>query len=334
MRSRLQQLLRFPAFALGVIAVGSGQLEKSTAEDKVWRIVNGAEVKDSDIDTFFRITFGPTFSQRTSEERATIRINRWSQATGQYMDRVLLVTAAQATGQKCTEAEINLKVDQLKSGFPAGMDLDAYLKGTGITQKAFRTHAEEQVVIDKLAAFKTKHVKPPSKEEVIEYYREHPEYFNKPERARVRHILISTSDAISDEQRARKRAEAEIVRRKLLADSPERFTAYVSQYSHCPTKAQGGDLGVIEKGKTRPEFDRAVFSQKVGEIGKVVRSPKGYHILQVIERFPSETLTLLEAERDIISLLDYKARDEVMKTYLKQLRLSATVKLPEPEKKK
>lgn len=48
--------------------------------------------------------------------------------------------------------------------------------------------------------------------------------------------------------------------------------------------ANGGDLGAFTKGRMVPEFEKAAFSQPVGEVGEPVRSQFGYHIILVQKR--------------------------------------------------
>jgi len=77
-----------------------------------------------------------------------------------------------------------------------------------------------------------------------------------------------------------RRVQTEAIRQQLLDGA--NFEEFAKKYSACPLSAkQGGDLGEFGRGKMVKSFDDAAFSQKVGEIGPVFRSPYGYHIVKV-----------------------------------------------------
>ena len=58
------------------------------------------------------------------------------------------------------------------------------------------------------------------------------------------------------------------------------FQKLATQYSTCPSKKRGGDLGIFGKGQMVPEFERAAYALKVGEISKAIKSSHGYHVIK------------------------------------------------------
>ena len=76
------------------------------------------------------------------------------------------------------------------------------------------------------------------------------------------------------------------------------FEEAAAQYSSCPSKQAGGDLGRFGKGQMVKEFDDAVFSMHVGEISKPVKTQFGYHIIKLTERIPQKHLSLKEAYQE------------------------------------
>lgn len=94
-------------------------------------------------------------------------------------------------------------------------------------------------------------------------------------------ITSQVSENASNEQvRAAQRIAIESIRRQLLAGS--NFESMAQSCSDCPSgKQSGGDLGPFARGQMVKSFEDAAFAQKVGEIGPIVESPFGFHVIKV-----------------------------------------------------
>ena len=86
---------------------------------------------------------------------------------------------------------------------------------------------------------------------------------------RARHILLEEFD------------DAEYVLEKLSAG--ESFEHLARELSECDTAKNGGDLGIFYTGDMLPEFERALYKMKVGEISRPVKTKYGYHIIEKLE---------------------------------------------------
>lgn len=103
-------------------------------------------------------------------------------------------------------------------------------------------------------------------------------------RFRARHILIAWksfagAEAVATKEQARKTADE--ILRKLRAGAD--FTTLAKQYSACPSRLAGGDLGQFPIGRMQPEFEQAVRACKIGEYAGPVETQLGFHLIQRLE---------------------------------------------------
>ncbi len=106
----------------------------------------------------------------------------------------------------------------------------------------------------------------------------------KIEEVRARHILIMHNEADRkppEITRTKKEAEKLIkeIEKKVKAKDAD-FEAIAKEYSDCPSKNRGGDLGAFTRGRMAPPFEKAAFELKENEISGVVETGFGYHIIQ------------------------------------------------------
>lgn len=60
----------------------------------------------------------------------------------------------------------------------------------------------------------------------------------------------------------------------------ESFSSLASQYSQCPSKSKGGDLGWFKEGQMVRSFEDAVRRMSIGAVSRPVHSQFGYHIIK------------------------------------------------------
>jgi len=131
---------------------------------------------------------------------------------------------------------------------------------------------------------------------------------------RVRHILVKTSELVSEGE-ARRRLSG---LRERIAGGTD-FAQLARLNSEDGSAARGGELGWIHPGDTVPEFERAMNALKPGELSEPVQTPFGFHLLQVQERRTAD----LSAERERLQarqLLRERKAEDAYQEWLRQLR--------------
>jgi peptidyl-prolyl cis-trans isomerase C len=88
--------------------------------------------------------------------------------------------------------------------------------------------------------------------------------------ATARHILVDS--------------EEQCLQLKDRIANGEDFGDIAREFSSCPSKAQGGDLGQFGPGMMVKEFDEVVFSADVNTLQGPVKTQFGYHLLEVTSR--------------------------------------------------
>jgi peptidyl-prolyl cis-trans isomerase D len=118
--------------------------------------------------------------------------------------------------------------------------------------------------------------------EIRVLYDEHSEEFNQSEAVHARHILFSVG---SDEEASSEQAALESARGVLeRLRAGEDFTELASSLSDdVGSRANGGDLGFLERGQMVPPFEEAAFSLAPGELSEPVQTSFGVHLIKVEE---------------------------------------------------
>jgi peptidyl-prolyl cis-trans isomerase SurA len=138
---------------------------------------------------------------------------------------------------------------------------------------------------------------------------------------RLRQILIRANEAVADAEARRRIMQ---LRSRIVAGAD--FAEIARSNSDDASAARGGELDWVYPGDTVPEFERAYEELKIGEVSQPVRTPFGYHLIQVLERRSSE----VSPERRRLQareVLRERKADEAYQEWLRQLRDTTYVEL-------
>jgi peptidyl-prolyl cis-trans isomerase SurA len=141
------------------------------------------------------------------------------------------------------------------------------------------------------------------------------------EQAHVRHILVRTNDLVSEDEAKRKLLS---LRERIV--NAVNFAELARLNSDDGSASRGGDLGWIYPGDTVPEFERAFTELKPMDVSQPVKTPFGWHLIQVLERRTADMSSERRRVEARKALLDRKG-DEAYQEWLRQLRDRAYVEM-------
>ena len=145
--------------------------------------------------------------------------------------------------------------------------------------------------------------------EVREYYEANKAQFQTGETVNASHILVDT------EEKARAIYEE-------IASGKKSFEDAAKEYSSCPSKESGGNLGEFGRGQMVPEFDTAVFEMEVGAItAEPVKTQFGYHLIKLIAKNDSRETPYEEIKDEIKSGLLAEKRRKAYESKINQLKI-------------
>ena len=206
-----------------------------------------------------------------------------------------------------TDAEIDKKVNDVKARYPNGQ-FDQIVKQQGLSEADVRNIFRQQLILEKALGPKTN----VADADVRAYFNRSHAQLDKPEQVRARHILVPDLKTANEVEAQLKKGA--------------KFEDLATKYSTDPaSKAKGGELGFFGHNQMVKPFDQAAFSMKVGQISEPVKSPFGYHIIQVEEKKPAVKATYENSKDQIKQTLTQQGQQAQIPFFLQTLKSGAKI---------
>ena len=274
----IEKFTRFAALsAVSFMLVTPALAQTAEKEDKVVAIVNGHEIKTSEVQMAAEDILGqlPDIPPKL----------RYPYIVEYLVERHLLAQAA------------------VKEGVA---DSDEYKRRLALYQaKALRDAYFAQSIVPTV-----------TEEEMKKAYDTESAKVAQTERVRARHILVASEQ------------EAKQVRARI--EKGDKFEDLAKQYSLDGSKEYGGDLGYFTAPEMVPEFSKAAFALKPGEVSQPVKTDFGWHIIKLEDRKMGGAQPYDQVKTAIRNILLRKKTQEKIIA----LRLQSKVELKDPDLQK
>lgn len=150
-------------------------------------------------------------------------------------------------------------------------------------------------------------------EDIKRFYEDNKDAFKQAESADASHILVEEED------------KAREIYEKIKNGGD--FEELAREFSTCPSKEKGGDLGTFTRGQMVKEFEDAVFENEVGTITEPVKTQFGYHIIKINKKNPARELTFDEVKDKIVEQVRRQKEQEIYNKKITELKDKYEVKM-------
>lgn len=293
--------------------------------------VNGiAAIVNDDIITFRQLLRESESAIQEAQKKGVLddkaRHNVREMVLQRLIDKLLTEQKVKELGIKIGDEEIRQAIDDVKrqNNNMSQSQLETALKGQGYTMTQYEAQIREQLERLRLVSMEVRSKVYVSDKEAEEYYQANLSKYAEDEQFKARHIFIKVDEkAPADQiQQAMSRALKVLYEAKQGKD----FAELARQYSDDPAaKKDGGDLGTFKRGEMLPELEKAILPLKPGEVGELVSTPSGLHIVKLEERSNTKYKPFETVKADIREMLYRKKQDERFTAWLKELRTKASI---------
>jgi len=309
----------------GALAFNSWARNQQGENNMVLVTVNDVKITKGEVESKIEAMLGPQGKMMSPEKLSKIYDQMDRRILDSMIVETLLEKAIEEQGIMVTDEDVEKVVKNLKTTLPSDVKFEEYLKNIGLEEKDLRQSLNKNMRIKKLLEQQVADIKASDDEEIKTFYSANPDKFQVPENIEVRHILIAVKPDDENKAKAEKMKKIEKIRQQLVDKKGENFEMIAAEVSDCPSKTKGGKLGVMARGQAVKAFEDAAFSQKVGEIGPIVETSFGYHVIEVMDHKKATKAPLSEVKEFISNHLAAQKKEKAVIGYIDSLKTGASI---------
>jgi len=266
--------------------------------------------------------------EQLSQNLPQIKQNLMENIIRQFVDRTLILNEADRLNIQVNTTDISNAYKKIEASLPPGITLEEAMSQSPLGKDEIKKEIDLSIRINKFFETMLSNKWAVTTEEIKSFIAENKDSLKVPETVEARHILIQFDQNDDEKTKVEKKAKIEEIRKKIINGA--NFAEMAKQYSDCPSSQNGGNLGKFPRGQMVQAFEDAAFSQPVNEIGKVIESPFGYHIIQVLEHQKESIMSDDQITELIRNQKMQKGAIELIKELRNKAKITYNTNISEP----
>jgi len=228
------------------------------------------------------------------------------------IDDKIILNAANKKDIKVEDEMVDRRVDGIRAQYKSEDEFVKALLEEGVSITDIRKKIVNQIKTKRLIDEEIRSKIYVNPQEVTEYYKNHFEEYQKPERVNLDSVFIAKDGAPDQALAKAKEALAKLKEGKDFKD-------IAKEYSQSPS------VGVMKKGQALPEIEKTVFALNTGEISDICEVANGYYIFKLLGHSPKELAAIDEVKDDIYNKIFQQKFREKFNIWLEKLKKDAFI---------
>ncbi len=229
------------------------------------------------------------------------------------VERYVITAHGEELGISVKEQELEAAVREIKADYPSEDEFNDMLLKRYVNLDVWKGRLREQLLIKKIIAKGMEQVKPVTVEEIQAHYEKNRDLYRHKDMIKFSQIITRNADEAADILELAKKGQD---LGTLIQDTPERFSTAV---------------GIPERWTADDEMDEsfadALFSLPIGLASTPLKTPYGYHVVEVTARRPAGVKSLPEVMTQIEERLLSEKQEAFFSDWIETLKSRYIVKV-------
>ncbi len=318
-----------PVCAAALVFLCSAQPPPAARAEVVDRIV--AVVNDDIISLYDLRTMYEPYAERIKsigyppEKEKDMLYKLREDMIDQLIEQKLTEQESRKAGISVNPEEVDQAIERMKqANSMTGEEFEKALAREGFSVEEYRKTLRLQILRNRLVNREVMSRIVVTREDIENYYNEHPEEFQGQKQYHLRTILIKVSEHADTSEKMNARMKIEDVYRKLEAGRS--FPRLAAQYSDGMADS-GGDLGYFPFERLSPTIQDAIKDLEPGEYSDIIFTDIGYQVFFLEDVDDPGGKSLEEASQAIKKKLMEQSVDQKIRAWLDDLREESHIRI-------